>query len=439
MTLSQADRRALLAAPNEALSYEYKSWIDLGSTHGKATLAKAAIALANHGGGVVILGMREEGGTAFQSSELPEDFPPISQDSVNSAINRYCDPEIHSTLVFEDHPETGVTHPIVVVSGDTSVPVMATRDCEGVIQARRCYVRKPGPRSEEPHNSDEWRRLFDRCLNARRQDMLDAIRNIVQGRPATPPAEAVEASLLSFENESDNRWRTVIESLPDGDHGRMPNGYYSQSFKFLDAEPAASLTELRNRMDEAGRVRLTGWGPFITLNRPSRPVEGAIEAWLGAADEGRFLRDAAHSDFWRAKPDGHFFIRRGYDEDSTERFAPGAALDITLPVWRVSETLLYISRLARLFGENPQIVVRCVYSGLQGRFLGSHSGTRMLFNDRISNDDVVELSTQVSAREVEDNTVEVMLSLLTPLYERFDFFELSEGLVAEEISRMRDR
>jgi len=28
------------------------------------------------------------------------------------------------------------------------VPVMSVRGCEGVIAAQKCYVRKPGPRSE---------------------------------------------------------------------------------------------------------------------------------------------------------------------------------------------------------------------------------------------------------------------------------------------------
>ncbi len=55
---SPADFINLLTAPNESLTLEYKSWLDLGINHGKATLAKAAIALANEGGGIIVLGMR---------------------------------------------------------------------------------------------------------------------------------------------------------------------------------------------------------------------------------------------------------------------------------------------------------------------------------------------------------------------------------------------
>lgn len=45
---STAELQNLLAdEPQETLSAEYKSWLDLGDTRGRATLAKAAIALAN--------------------------------------------------------------------------------------------------------------------------------------------------------------------------------------------------------------------------------------------------------------------------------------------------------------------------------------------------------------------------------------------------------
>lgn len=41
---------------------EYKSWLDLrGNDEHKAHLAKAAIALANEGGGVIVIGLRQEG------------------------------------------------------------------------------------------------------------------------------------------------------------------------------------------------------------------------------------------------------------------------------------------------------------------------------------------------------------------------------------------
>ena len=43
---------------------------------------------------------------------------------------------------------------------------------------------------------------------------------------------------------------------------------------------------------------------------------------------------------------------------------------------------------------------------------------------------------KVTASQAQDNLVEVLHPLLSPLYERFAFFELSEKLVTEEVGRM---
>jgi predicted HTH transcriptional regulator len=51
----------LLTAPAEALNFEYKAWLDLkGNDEHKGLLAKAAIAIANEGGGYIVVGMSEQ-------------------------------------------------------------------------------------------------------------------------------------------------------------------------------------------------------------------------------------------------------------------------------------------------------------------------------------------------------------------------------------------
>ena len=56
-----ADLQPLVETPREDLGAEYKAWLDLSQNDGRATLAKAIIAIANHGGGFVVLGFDEEG------------------------------------------------------------------------------------------------------------------------------------------------------------------------------------------------------------------------------------------------------------------------------------------------------------------------------------------------------------------------------------------
>jgi len=438
---TQADLISLLTSPNESLTLEYKSWLDLGCNRDKATLAKAAIALANEGGGIITLGMRTPAVNApLASLPLPEGWPRYNQDAVNAAINRYADPALHCELVFAQHPETHVEHAFVVVPGGMIVPVMSARGQDGEIQAQRCYVRKPGPPSEEPFTAEEWRGVFERCLKARREAMLDAIRVIVQGHPAAGPATQHEA-LDRFSEEAQRRWLHHIQPLPANDPACMALGFYRLSFQIMNVAQARDFGELRNRLAEARRIRHTGWSPFVALTRPDlapRIVDDAIEVWLGdPGPERDGGRSTDNCDFWRATRSGLLFLQRGFDEDDSNRVQAGSALDAILPIWRVAEPLLYVSRLARLFDQNPVIYISLLYSGLHGRELVSLNNSVIIHEGHICHDNEVTLDTEATAAEMDDNLVEVVHSLLLPLYERFDFFELPLDLVRREIDRMR--
>src|SRR6185369_11821589 len=99
--------------------------------------------------------------------------------------------------------------------------------------------------------------------------------------------------------------------------------------------------------------RLTGWTPFLELHRDGLrpyPHDNFVEAWVGRPVEERaFGADPSHADFWRASPDGLLYTIRGYTEDGLGDRPAGRFIDITLPVWRVAEALLFARRLADTF------------------------------------------------------------------------------------------
>jgi hypothetical protein len=130
------------------------------------------------------------------------------------------------------------------------------------------------------------------------------------------------------------------------------------------------------------------------------------------------------------------FLKRGFDED--EQIEPATGMQVTLPIWRVGEALLYAARLARLFGGDPSITLKCKYVGLRGRRLYAHDSARNFFmRDYLSHDDHAELTTTANAHEIDDNLPEIVHPLLHPLYERFSLFELSRDFVRTELDRLR--
>lgn len=431
----------LVAEPREDLAAEYKGWLNLTETNHKAVLAKAAIAIANHGGGYIIIGMRDERAQLVSVSR-PNEIPATAQDAVNAAIQRFATPEFHCEVHVVTHPETGVIHPVIVVPGGMTEPVMSKRDCQDVIARNRVYIRKSGPRSEEPQTGEEWRALLRRCVQNGREDMLDSIRAIVSGRVepvALVPNAAVE--LRGFAEGGRRRWQELVADLPENDEARFQHGYYEMAFKPIGAEPTPTLVELRNRLKVARRICLTGWPPFLDMNRPEwAPYlhEDFIEAWMGRKVDRGWPRTSAECDFWRASRDGKLYTVRGHSEDGIPRKIPaGAAIDLAMPVWRIGEGLLFANRFAATFEGVESIAIECTFTGLQGRYLTSVDGMRAMFGDRHSRTDIVTLVGQPTVQQVQDNLTEVMQALLSPLYERFDFFEAPFELFDTELNKLR--
>ena len=428
----------LISEPREELAVEYKDWLDLTANEHKATLAKAAIALANHGGGFIVIGLAEQG-SGLHSQACPPTIPEITQDAVNAAIRRYATPEFHCGMYNVKHPKTNVGHPIITVPGTLTVPVMSKRDHLNVIAQNRCYIRKPGPRSEEPRTAEEWRDLLNRCLRAGREDMLEAIRSIVLGRiePQNPTLNAL-SELETYCNDARERWKELTADQPAESPARFPQGYYEMGFSLVGARPANGLTEVNDRLSNARRIKLTGWSTFLEIYAQGKspyPHENFVEAWVGRPPHAAGLEcNPEYCDFWRASTDGKLYTIRGYYEDGLEQIQTGKVFYVNFPVWRIAEGLLFASRFAETFEGADEIAIQCCFTGLNGRRLTNGGHSFDFYVGGVSSTDEVTLTNQVTPQQVRDNLVEILHGLLLPLYERFDFFRLPMNLVEGEIS-----
>lgn len=193
-------------------------------------------------------------------------------------------------------------------------------------------------------------------------------------------------------------------------------------------------------------VNHTGWPPFWYPTRKGiipYPFDGVVECWLGDDPDSPVAnRDAAHSDFWRIHPEGLAFLLRGFQEDGMDAqrldHKPAAIFDVTLPVWRVGETLLQAQRLAENLFEGPTTIkFVATYEGLAGRALRSIDHRRYIWGGGVARQDSITLNTHVDAEAIDTNLPEIVHPLLSPLYASFDFFELPIQLVVDELARMR--
>lgn len=435
----------LLVDPHEDLDFEVKNWLDLQNNNDdKATFAKAVLALANHGGGFVAIGLFETDRGIIEAENRPATLDRYSQDLVNGIVHSYCDPPFHCAVHIVPNPD-GRLFPIIIVPGDHRVPIRARRAGPhgNIVQSNAIYIRKPGPRSETPQSAQDWDDLLARCLRNRRDEMFDHIRDLITGavpqvtQPEHPPRldEWVETC---FE-----RWRTLTETLPAESGPRFTHGYYCVAYEILGEPRRIPPAQLPDTL-RASIVRHTGWPPFWYPNREGiEPylIDGAVECWLGGDPRTPVgQRDSAHSDFWRIHPDGLAFLLRGFQEDGMDpqTIAPATVFDLTFPVWRIGEILLHARSLAANLFEGPTTIkVTATYHGLAGRALVSIDRRRHIWDNQVAHQNTITLGTHVDAQTVDANLPEIAHPLLEPLYALFDFFELPMQLVAEELARMR--
>ena len=446
--IEQERRIQILANPTETRTIECKSWLDLSVNKNKAKLAKAAIAMANSGGGTIALGISEDetNGKKLVCKQRPSDLARYSGDDVGAAINKYAEPELEPLLVFENHPDTGEEYAFVEISAGMQQPVFAKKQFDGEIDKLACYIRKPGPpRSEVPHTAQEWRDLMTRCVRASRGSMLDSIRIIMDGRPTdTTPTPSEEDQLREFMRTSNERWQERLEEegTDEDDVARLQHGYWAFAFSLLEVPTWSNREELRNALKRAKpgyNTRL--FTQDIKPGLAPYPVEGGIEAWLG---NPRWRRHSAPhgSSFWRATLGGQFYHLEGFYEDyewesRTKQTEPGTRhyKDCSLQLHAMMMRLA--ARLAGAADDAAEIVICSEFTGLKGRYLTGSQAWWSPEGDgrKCSNSAVVLQPRRFSLQQIDDNLVECLYDFLQQFYEMFNFAGLNKGWVESAVDR----
>lgn len=442
LATENADLGELLAEPREALDVEVKEWLDLTGHDQRAAVAKEIIALANHGGGYLVIGFAELPDGSFQpANPRPANLDAWSQDAIQSIVSKYLDPSIQCRVVHETAPGTNDQYPIVVVPGGHRVPIRAKRGSPDgkKLVPHRIYIRRAGPNSEEPKTAEEWDRFFERCLQNRQAELLEAMRSIMAGIIPTTPEKTPSRleQLLEYEDAAVAHWEAKISRLPPDAPPRFAYGYYDVGIALDGTFNTQTLSELRDTIATAVRNH-SGWPPFVTLNRvpfAPKPSDGSVEFWRGPDTDGSF-NAPAHSDFWRVSPEGLFFTRRGYQEDgSFKGMEPRKFFDITSPTWRIGEAILEVVYVAdALAAVDANLVCHFRWTGLSGRKLVSVGNpNRLMFQEYQTEQDAYETNQTVALDALPQALPELVFGILAPLYELFEFFPLPKRLVEEEL------
>lgn len=432
-----------LLSPRETLDFEVKQWVDLSDVEMQGLVAKALIALENHGGGFLLFGYVDNDGTLVPDVNRPANLEAYLTDAMNAIVKKRAEPAFHVETILQRHPSTGEEYPLVRVPGTSRVPVRSdSATAQGTLRQNVYYIRAPGPESRAPAHAAEWDALVRRALQNQRDEIIDLLRGLsgAGGMIGSEPLATEADRLDEFDGKALERWILLNAELPEDHPAKIKHGFFYFSARLVGKKKEVSSTKAIIEANQQAR-RYTGWPAFVTLyENETRPrlIEGCIEAWLAKSPHP----DVGHADFWRIHPEGNFFQLRGYQEDSTDAFRgfaekPGSALELTLPVWRLGEFLLRVADLGAVMFENGfEVLVACEWDGLRGRKLTVHSARRFLAGSYRSSEETVRTKGQFTEAAIRDLLPETVKALTAPLFEHFAFFSPPAQFYNEELQEM---
>lgn len=392
----------LVDNPNETLDVEYKEWLNLKDDRAaRAALARHIAALANHGGGTIVLGFSDT-----MQFAGPSPFPGIvyDRDLIASIVKKYLEPPLQCDVYMMQSP-SGNQHPVIVVPPHAAVPICARADGPMVsgktvgINKGLYYTRKPGPESAPVTSAAEWSPIIRRCVMHERSAILGLIDSALRG--GTAHASTVER-LKTWHDASHTAYLTALRARK----APLEAAKWHFQFSYLidsggkQLDKNQLLTTLRQINGEVRDLVHTGWSMFYIFSRSDIAPAFKNDPQSGEGDDDFlecFVSRAAtevfdSTDMWRVSADGKATLIRTYWEDASlasvqTGLDPGSWLSPNMLVRSLAEFVRHARGMAERFEAPNAVSFRCEWYGLGGRRVFDPSvlwrGERTAGSDRI--------------------------------------------------------
>ncbi|MFG6585352.1 helix-turn-helix domain-containing protein [Sulfitobacter sp. 1A12779] len=366
----------------EDLDVEFKRSLPLRENIGKAKLAKEICALANHGGGWIVLGREDDGSYPVA---IPTEIIDVDQDQVNQIAAAYLQPAPHCTVSKQQPEGVGFAVPVIWVPPCGTSPVCAKKNgpndergrTQGVTKGIH-YTRKAGPVSAPIESPNEWQDVIRRCVLSDKASLLGALSTMIEQPRPTPETEKESVFEADFEHTV-RRWKEEAQEQPY--EVDLTNCFVGYGFHLVDAEPVTidKITEcLRQRPHDArgGHVFFES-----NYNTPYRPFVIEVAGHDGLEVHVNTV-DFDHRAVWRLSEglsgtevisywEDTAWIKDAVEHRSSLTWERGQHIWIAQQISYANSFLAMVNHIADYFHFTGDVRIRVLFSGLSGRNLRS--------------------------------------------------------------------
>jgi len=430
----------LINQPKEREWLELKSWLDLTDNLQRAACARHLAAIANYGGGYLIFGFEDDGTRCTPKDDVRVAY---SHDVIAGIVARYLQPKFQCEVSFLEADV--VEHPIVWVPPHSMSPVISKadgpQDAKGIPQGIRAgvvYIRTPKPESEPATTPEHYEKLIQRCVLARRDELLSMFSVIMSGASVPQRNEPEKTARRQLEVWHKTMQRAALaEAQRSGIKLRYPlaDNFLQLSYMLRHANGETllpvNMMEIVGKLNAAVRDTVRyGWSMFYPFTReeimPRPMTDEAIDdgdtefLQMNLFDGGQTDR----ADFWRMTPDGRVSLLRGFSEDRFERVpfdVPTAKkwFDPWLHVRDITELVRHARAFAEEFDDVREVCFRLEWKGLKGRVIGTISD-RYYSQAYTCHSDGRTIHECFALAEMIGNLPAVAARLFAPVYRMFN-------------------
>ncbi len=431
----------LIEKPMEREWLELKSWIDLKdkSSSARAGIARHLAAIANYGGGYLVFGFNDDGTRCAANSDVRKHY---SHDVIAGIVVRYLQPKFQCEVAFESFG--GVEHAIVWIPSHGSSPVITKadgpQDAKGQpqgIRAGTIYIRSPKPESVPITSPEQWDKLIQRCVLARRDQLVAMFSSIVSGGISTPNVEPSKG------REQLDDWHRATQNVFQQEAAKMElkirhwieQNFVQFSYMIRSASgrqiPASEALRVVEKVNNAVRDTVRyGWSMFHPFTRPEISPRFMTDPSVDSGNT-EFLQTSlfeenqtGHLDVWRISLDGRASLIRNFHEDRFSKRPDGIGkdekwFDAWLHVRDITEIVRHARAMSEEFDEVEEICFLIEWKGLKLRVPATINSERYVSGDACQSDQRIVFSCFPQA-EVIGNLPAVVSSLYAPVHRMFD-------------------
>jgi hypothetical protein len=438
-TAPVSELQDLVEKPVEREWLELKSWVDLTDQAARASTARHLAAISNYGGGYLVFGFNKDGTRCPRKDNVKSLY---SHDVLAGVIGKYLHPSFQCEVSFPEFD--GVEHAVVWIPSHGMSPVISKAD--GPHDARKgpqgirsgvVYIRTPKPESVSVTTPEHWDKVIQRCVLARRDEMVAMFSAIVSGGASAAKEEPDDT------RERLTQWHQATQRAAIQEAGRLglklnyPLAENFVQFSYLvrhrkgEAIPADKALSIVEKLNTAVRDTVRyGWSMFYPFTRREISPQFMTDPVVDGGDSD-FLQTSlyedgqtGHGDFWRISLDGRASILRNLHEDRyrTPADVPEGQkwFDPWIQVRDVTEIVRHARAYAEEFSDVTDICFQLEWKGLKSRVIASLNPERYWSETYASHSDWRNVYECVPQAEVIGDLPAVVARLFAPVHRLFN-------------------